>query len=713
MAIPFIREACVVVVCLLAAGLVGVRLGLRAERLSHEEARDAQRARVFADVFLLPILVSEQHAARARAHDGTAPSSGDAWADGAHDRRASGAPDPTPAFLRIHDRTSGAIAWLASRHSFCFARDGEPFRAVVDGPGVGANVDAGALPREIADHSPLIRCVRTMGASSSRAPRVALSFERGGTPWTVRAPVARVRCAENATAPLPSWIAHSDPSSRPDAGAAVGSLAALHIPGLVHALGQTVNIYHEYDQVFDYVAAESALATRRPDLRPDTHQTDALIVSSNPRWVMAKSGRSEPTIEGGPAARVCTGSQSTCLKALLAEQRRQPVLSADALFLAFDRAAAAAAATDAPTTDAPTADARHVDLICPEHTLFWRVVAAKRSPPTSALVRAALGSAVLGRAWRGASNATGGAGGRQIRPPPSSQLDVVQLARPPTDGGYGNVDAVAALIAQAAAGARVRFRRVRSLAFSADGWPMVRQAEALSTAAVFVAPHGAGLTHLNWMPPGGCVVEVFPECVYDPSYTHWAAARGDVHYFGILNGTQATRPMARWKHAFHKFRASPLCSAPSRDTREVRKRFGECRQHNLLTCWPAFRTARQDAHLPALREALERCFERRARDEASGHATGSERLLLATLPPGQAQPQNVTLPSRAKAPVPRPVGSKLKAKPWERDAQRRPLVASRAPSGRPTHSAEVGGIAAAADGAAERRGEEPKRQRLR
>lgn len=332
----------------------------------------------------------------------------------------------------------------------------------------------------------------------------------------------------------------------------------------------------------------------------------------------------QPTIEGGPAARVCTGSQSTCLKALLAEQRRQPVLSADALFLAFDRAAAAAAATDAPTTDAPTADARHVDLICPEHTLFWRVVAAKRSPPTSALVRAALGSAVLGRAWRGASNATGGAGGRQIRPPPSSQLDVVQLARPPTDGGYGNVDAVAALIAQAAAGARVRFRRVRSLAFSADGWPMVRQAEALSTAAVFVAPHGAGLTHLNWMPPGGCVVEVFPECVYDPSYTHWAAgarrrlaqcaarrggatareharctprcssarwpahgrcarardpfgapsiasthrgtpaanaaARGDVHYFGILNGTQATRPMARWKHAFHKFRASPLCS---------------------------------------------------------------------------------------------------------------------------------------------------------
>lgn len=135
---------------------------------------------------------------------------------------------------------------------------------VVDGPGVGANVDAGALPREIADHSPLIRCVRTMGASSSRAPRVALSFERGGTPWTVRAPVARVRCAENATAPLPSWIAHSDPSSRPDAGAAVGSLAALHIPGLVHALGQTVNIYHEYDQGPHSSAHARAHAMRVP-----------------------------------------------------------------------------------------------------------------------------------------------------------------------------------------------------------------------------------------------------------------------------------------------------------------------------------------------------------------------------------------------------------------------------------------------------------------
>lgn len=92
----------------------------------------------------------------------------------------------------------------------------------------------------------------------------------------------------------------------------------------------------------------------------------------------------------------------------------------------------------------------------------------------------------------------------------------------------------------------------------------------------------------------------------------------------------------------HCSRRNMLCPArcwtfssaePSRSIRAVLSRFGACRQHNILTCFPAFRSARQEARLPALRSALDMCFAKRAEDEAGGRTSGSVQFVLATMPP--------------------------------------------------------------------------------
>lgn len=101
-------------------------------------------------------------------------------------------------------------------------------------------MDAGALPREIADHSKLIRCIRTLPAGS---PAVRLSFERGGRLWAATAPTSRARCQLNLSDPS-LGLPRLDPAGFATAEEEI----AVHLPGLLHALGQTVNVYHEYDQ---------------------------------------------------------------------------------------------------------------------------------------------------------------------------------------------------------------------------------------------------------------------------------------------------------------------------------------------------------------------------------------------------------------------------------------------------------------------------------
>lgn len=310
-----------------------------------------------------------------------------------------------------------------------------------------------------------------------------------------------------------------------------------------------------------FVCPPAHLLPAAPSHRRLCHEHDCAACALDLPWHWPR----QPVIEGGPAARACSGPQAVCFKSLVADRRGQPVLTVDALFEALDSAQAAAAGPSLSLQQ--RLDLPRVGLICPERVLFWRVVSAKRSPPTTALVRQALAPAILGRPWGGplaessgkaAAGGPGASAAGSRLPLRSADLDALQLTRPPTAGGYDNAAAVTATMEAAAIAAGVRFRRVRALSFSAEGphgtaedaaadavaggsdWSMVRQAEALASAAVFVAPHGAGLTHLNWMPPGGCVIEVFPECLYDPSYSSWSAG--------------ANFPLSPLRHA--------LCSCP-------------------------------------------------------------------------------------------------------------------------------------------------------
>ena len=56
---------------------------------------------------------------------------------------------------------------------------------------------------------------------------------------------------------------------------------------------------------------------------------------------------------------------------------------------------------------------------------------------------------------------------------------------------------------------RAQFRSVRLEEFD-DSMPFREQLAVIARTQIFIGAHGAGLTHLNYLPAGACVVEVEP-----------------------------------------------------------------------------------------------------------------------------------------------------------------------------------------------------------
>ena len=153
--------------------------------------------------------------------------------------------------------------------------------------------------------------------------------------------------------------------------------------------------------------------------------------------------------------------------------------------------------------------------------------------------------------------------------------------------------------------------------------PFRDQLAVIARAQIFIGAHGAGLTHLNFLPAGACVVEVWPECTYDDAYRNWAKWRGDVHYFGLLNASIAD-PGA----TIEGFNGSAailekmgnlisdrreICHWPPTSSQaEVTRRFTRCRKGHT-NCWKRFRAAHQRVEVSQIQSAVSSCLQARER----------------------------------------------------------------------------------------------------
>lgn len=89
-----------------------------------------------------------------------------------------------------------------------------------------------------------------------------------------------------------------------------------------------------------------------------------------------------------------------------------------------------------------------------------------------------------------------------------------------------------------------------------------QQLELFSTASVVVAPHGAGLTNLAWVPPGGCLVELFPPDKFiDPGYGRCAEVVGWRHTWATVDFEQPREP-ARLAGLIDEFIRFPSPKSP-------------------------------------------------------------------------------------------------------------------------------------------------------
>jgi len=507
-----------------------------------------------------------------------------------------------PASASLHEINSngtGRRLWVASGHSVCLHRESKVYGAVI-------TPEARVPPKLIGDREVLLRCRHV--ASSRRLAGTRREPQSPVLPENREAQVQLSVPWGSRTASIP--VAHSHIACAAVMGAEdLGPPElAVHLPGSVHLSGNTPAFYHEYDQLYDYAAAAAELAALRLP-------ADAVVF---------------PFPDGAPVRVGDRGmceprKHRACLHASLVWAEGGRVFSKGDLFGALD-GALTAAVPDAsgqvgrgttPGGGGPGQRPR-ADWLCFEKTFFWAKLSSRRERTGSQALRDLI--------YRGLLGSTVAA--MDARPP--ADLDVVVLGRPPGNGGIDNAGDVVRILEWACGGGR-GFRSVRALDFDSSV-TVKAQVQALTDAAVLVSPHGAGLTHLNWQPAGSCAIELFPECGYDNCYFNWAATRGDVHYIGVLNGTEAVGgPPDVWRYV-QQYRNSSTCMRRTGDTvHRVRDRFAKCRRkEGTPHCWWAFRHARQKARPQALRDALDLCLKRMAEDAARERVIGTTDLILAS-----------------------------------------------------------------------------------
>lgn len=465
---------------------------------------------------------------------------------------AASMPSGPAGIEHVEDQATGADAWIARGHRLCTLRDHlDAWLVVGERPA--------HMPATLGLKSHLWRCDAS-GAADSWAELRLPNTEA-------------VRTARLDPTPTPPRLRTRELScalAEPPLAQRTALLA-----GTVHVSGLTPAFFHEWDQAFDWLVVRNATARRAGGAAPEQA---LLLVNDAPAPSIAARGRA------------CVGAHRGrgCLPARLAAALGEPFLTSRDLFAGLD---ALVAPGSAP-----------IDAACFETAIFWEVRRTARRREGALLAREAMYRAFL----HGHMASAMAASAAEVDGRSAAQLDVVLSTRPLGSGGAANDLEVLDALRTATAGAG--FRRVRRLQLGE--MELEAQVRAMASAAIVVGAHGAGLTHLNWQPAGACVIEVFPECVYDSCYRLWSSRRGDLHYFGLLNGSRMASPDPSAHAAVAPFRADVCAKLPTDTMQTISKRFArKCRF--AKGCWGPFRKPPQRIRVRAVVEAVRECLRMR------------------------------------------------------------------------------------------------------
>ena len=476
----------------------------------------------------------------------------------------------------------GVSFYVIESARFCVLRHGEtrpwPFATIQS-----QNSASVSIPHRIADNTAVGPCNSSFG--QRKVPVETLSMQR---------PRKRKKVPLRHTTARISTITCNDKE-----------LNAIELPGFMHIVGYTEAFYHQFDYVYNYVAAQE-------------------FFSTNTSTAGARGG----VLFDKPFFRLRAQQQSGARELSLgvAKLFGHEARGETEIFEVVENAIRAGTAAQASAhrwrwmkKEAPLSRKAEggvqIDAICPATALVWPKI-FKRTAVTARVVREAIYRAfhVNGGHTKVDANA-------------DSNLDVVVLNRPVGKGGWSNVPELLWGVRDLLKRKRAQFRSVRLEEFD-DSMPFREQLAVIARTQIFIGAHGAGLTHLNYLPAGACVVEIWPECTYDDAYRNWAKWRGDLHYYGLLNSSVAD-PDATIAHAANdsgpvlgnmerlQSDRREVCHWPRASSQaEVIRRFTSCRK-GRTNCWKRFRAAHQTVKVSEVQRALSNCLQAREDGEPS------------------------------------------------------------------------------------------------